>query len=233
MSNNIPNISAVIAAAGESSRMNLDTGESKQFINIGGKPVIERTLEIFNASPYICEIIISARVCDIDRIAEIAKAFDKVKIKDITAGGSTRAESVAGAAGRASCEYIAIHDGARCFVRLEDIAGVALRAYETGAAAAGCKLTDTIKRVENGVITDTLERGSLYAVQTPQVFLRKNYLHALNHIIKSEPGESGGLNAPDDCYIMERAGYSVSVVECSRYNIKLTDGQDLEFFNLS
>ena len=216
------NISAVIAAAGGSSRMNLEPGESKQFINLGGRLVIERTLEIFNESPYIREIIISARACDIDRLTKIAGAFDK--IKDITAGGSTRAESVAGAVSRASCDYIAVHDGARCFVRLEDIAGVALCAYKTGAAAAGYKLTDTIKRVRDGLICGTLERGHLYAVQTPQIFLRENYLRALDNIIKS-----GELDAPDDCYIMERAGYGVSLVECSRYNIKLTDRQDLEF----
>jgi len=216
-------ISAIIAAAGKSSRMDLKDGESKQFIEIAGKPVIYRTLEIFNASPYICEIIISARDCDIIKIKEIAGAFNKVK--SITEGGVTRLESVAKAVRRVShdADYIGVHDGARCFITLEDIEKVALRAFETGAASAGCKVTDTVKRVDSdGNIIETLERGYLRAVQTPQIFLKDWYLRAL---------ECADINAPDDCYILESAGYKVAVVECSKYNLKVTDAQDLEFLN--
>ena len=200
--------------------MNLDGG-SKQFIEIGGKPVIRRTLEVFDASPYISEIIISARDCDIGRLEGLAGEFKK--IKSITEGGETRVESVARAVVRVSqsAEYIAVHDGARCFVTLEDIEKVALCAFETGAAAAGCRVYDTVKRVDSeGNIIRTLERGFLRAVQTPQIFLKDNYIRAL---------EVADINAPDDCYIMESAGYKVAVVECSRYNIKVTDWQDLEF----
>ena len=132
-------ISAVIAAAGKSSRMNLKDGGSKQFIKIGGKPVIQKTLEIFNSSPYICEIIISVRREDIEKIKEISANFHKVKT--IAEGGETRVESVAKAVEFISpdMDYIAIHDGARCFITLEDIEKVALKAFETGAAAAGSK----------------------------------------------------------------------------------------------
>ena len=222
---NIPGISAVIAAAGQSSRMNLKDGGSKQFIEIAGKPVLVRTLEIFNRSPYISEIIISVRECDIDRIKETAGRFNKVK--SITGGGLTRLESVAKAVKRVSHDaaYIAVHDGARCFITPEDIKKVALRAFETGAASAGCKVTDTIKRADGGVIAGTIEREHLYAVQTPQIFLKDWYLQALDGFIKS-----GEINAPDDCYILEKAGYKVALAECSRYNLKITDSQDLEFF---
>ena len=216
-------ISAIIAAAGKSSRMDLKSGESKQFIEIAGKPVIYRTLEIFNASPYICEIIISARGRDIGRIEEIAGAFNKVK--SITEGGGTRLESVAKAVKRVSHDaaYIAVHDGARCFITPEDIEKVALRAFETGAASAGCKVTDTIKRVDSeGNIKESLERDFLRAVQTPQIFLKEWYLRAL---------ECADINSPDDCYIIESAGYKVVVVECSKYNLKVTDGQDLKFLS--
>ena len=216
-------ISAVIAAAGSSSRMNLKSGESKQFLEISGKPVILRTLETFNASSYISEIIISARERDIGRLEEIAGGLKKVKC--VTAGGATRLESVAKAARRVSrdADYIAVHDGARCFVMLGDIEKVALRAFETGAAAAGCLVTDTMKRVDlHGNITETLERDCLRSVQTPQIFLKDWYMRAL---------EGADINAPDDCYILESAGYKVSVVECSKYNLKITDEQDLNFFN--
>jgi 2-C-methyl-D-erythritol 4-phosphate cytidylyltransferase len=71
-----------------------------------------------------------------------------------------------------------------------------------------------------GNITATLERGFLRAVQTPQIFRRDWYLRAL---------ENADNNAPDDCYIMENAGHKVHIVECSRYNLKVTDNEDLEF----
>jgi len=227
MSNKSRKISAVIAAAGKSSRMNLTNAgidESKQFAEINGKYVIGRTLEVFERSEYIHEIIVSARGCDIGRFEQLASGFSK--IKSITEGGETRLESVAGAVGRVSqwADYIAVHDGARCFVTPEDIEKVALMAFETGAATAGHKVIDTIKRVDcGGNIEETLERSSLYAVQTPQIFLKERYLRAL---------ENADINAPDDCYIMERAGYIVSIAECSRYNLKVTDRQDLEFLNL-
>ena len=228
MSNKSRKISAVIAAAGKSSRMNLTNAgidESKQFAEINGKYVIGRTLEVFERSEYIHEIIVSARGCDIGRFEQLANGFSK--IKSITEGGETRLESVARAVGRVSqwADYIAVHDGARCFVTLEDIEKVALLAFETDAATAGHKVIDTIKRVGCDVsrnITETLERSSLYAVQTPQIFLKKWYLRAL---------ENADINAPDDCYIMEQAGYIVSIAECSRYNLKVTDRQDLEFWN--
>ena len=228
----IPKISAIIAAAGGSSRMNLDEGGSKQFLEIGGKPVICRTLEIFSASEYVSEIIISARGCDIGRLEELVfgmagtgtETFDVFnKVKSITEGGGTRFESVAKAVRRASqsAEYIAVHDGARCFVTLGDIEKVALCAFNTGAAAAGCRVYDTVKRVDGeNNITETLERGNLRAVQTPQIFRKDWYMQALG---------GADVNAPDDCYILESAGYTVSVVECSRYNLKITDEQDLEF----
>ena len=239
-----PKISAVIAAAGSSSRMNMNPeeggeggdgreGGSKQFIEIGGKPVIYRTLEVFEASGYISEIIIAARRCDIGRLEKLAGGFSK--IKSITEGGETRLESVAEAVRRVSqsAEYIAVHDGARCFVRLEDIEKVALCAFKTGAAAAGCRVYDTVKRIEGGRsgndddnggrIAETLPRGSLRTVQTPQIFLKELYLSAL---------ENADTNAPDDCYILERAGYKVTVAECSRYNIKITDAEDLKFLSM-
>lgn len=214
-------ISAIIAAAGSSSRMALAGGGSKQFIEIGGRPVICRTLEAFEASAYISEIIISARGCDIGRLEGLAGQFSK--ITGITEGGGTRFESVAKAVRRVSqcAGYIAVHDGARCFIAPGDIEKVALRAFETGAAAAGCRVYDTVKRVDGaGNITATLGREDLRAVQTPQIFRKDWYMQAL---------EGAGADAPDDCYILESAGYAVQIVECSRYNLKVTDAQDLEF----
>ena len=218
--------SAIIAAAGQSSRMGLAAGLSKQFAAIGGKTVIERTASVFESCDYIDEIIISAREKDIAKIWEIANAAKLGKVKNIVAGGETRQKSVQNALEKVGShiDFIAIHDGARCFVSQDDIKKVILKAYETGAAAAATKVTDTIKQIdENQNIIKTIDRAFLWAVQTPQVFSKELYLSALRNC------RLHALDITDDCAIFEAADYPVSIVECSKYNIKITDMQDLDF----
>ena len=240
-----PKVCAIIAAAGKSSRMNpaqeTTYGQSKQFIEISGKTVIEKTVAVFNSCRYIDEIIIAAKPEDTEKMREIIENADLRKIKNITAGGETRIESVFKAVREAGedIDFIAIHDGARCFISGEDIERVILKAIETGAAAAGTKVTDTIKRVKyaNGgnYITETVDRDFLWAVQTPQVFRKDMYLQAMDIVICKSADDANNKNnniVTDDCAIMENAGYPVSIVECSKYNIKITDTQDLVFLNL-
>ncbi|MCL2774359.1 MAG: 2-C-methyl-D-erythritol 4-phosphate cytidylyltransferase [Oscillospiraceae bacterium] len=218
-----PKVCAIIAAAGRSSRMKLADGMSKQFIEISGKTVIEKTVKVFNSCDYIDEIIIAARQEDIENIWTIVKNCGLYKVKNIISGGGTRQESVFNAVRTVSdyIGFIAIHDGARCFTSHEDIEKVILKAFETSAAAAGTKVTDTIKLAdsENNIIR-TVDRDFLWAVQTPQVFAKDLYISALNACKNS---------VTDDCAIIEITGHPVSIVECSKYNIKITDMQDLIF----
>ena len=220
-------VCAVIAAAGKSSRMGLDGGTSKQFIEIGvgGETVIGKTMAIFDSCNYIDEIIVAARPEDTDKIRKIAKSNNLSKVIDIVAGGETRLESVANAVELIGghIDFIAIHDGARCFVSHEDIEKVTLKAFETGAAAAGTKVTDTIKFADDsGNIIKTIDRELLWAVQTPQIFSKDLYISSLKKL------KSGAI-ITDDCAVVENAGYKVSIVECSKYNIKIIDAQDLIF----
>lgn len=235
-----PKVCAVIAAAGRSSRMNLANGMSKQFIQISGKTVIEKTVTVFNSCRYIDEIIIAAKSEDIDKMREITKISGLSKVKNIIAGGETRRESVFRAVREISedMDFIAIHDGARCFITHDDIEKVILKAFETGAAAAGTKVTDTIKRAEcvNGdnLIKETLNRDFLWAVQTPQIFRKDIYVHAIDIMEICESANNiNNINniVTDDCAVVENAGHPVSIVECSKYNIKITDMQDLVFLN--
>jgi len=214
---------AIIAAAGKSSRMNLRDGLSKQFIETGGKTVIERTVTVFNSCGYIDQIIIVARREDIEKIRDIVESAKLYKVTDIIGGGETRLESVTNAVDKVPdyIDFIAIHDGARCFISLSDIEKVLLKAFETKAAAAGTKITDTIKLTgEDNNIIKTVDRDFLWAVQTPQIFEKKLYLNALRNCKE---------NLTDDCAVVENYGYPVSIVECSKYNIKITDTQDLKF----
>ena len=220
-----PKTCAIIAAAGKSSRMGLSSGSSKQFIEIGGKTVIEKTVTAFALCSYIDEIIIAARPEDAGQIQKIVKSADLGKVKKIIEGGNTRQESVARAVSEVGGDisYIAIHDGARCFVSGADIERVVLKAFETGAAAAGTKITDTVKSVTGDFIAGTLDRELLWAVQTPQVFAKDIYLSAMQNQKK---------DFTDDCALLEAAGQAVSIVECSKYNIKITDRQDLDFMKM-
>jgi len=218
-----PSVCAIIAAAGKSSRMNLTGGISKQFMVIDKKTVIEKTISVFNSCEYIDEIIIAARCEDIEKIREIVKSANLNKVTDIISGGNTRQESVFNAVKKAGedIEYIAIHDGARCFISQDDIIKVIQKAYETKAAAAATKVTDTIKLSDgNHNIIRTIDRDFLWAVQTPQIFAKNLYITASNNCKE---------NVTDDCAIIESMGQAVALVECSKYNIKITDTQDLEF----
>ena len=237
MAANIENIKnnktcAIIAAAGKSTRMNLAGGMSKQFIEIGGKTVIEKTIAVFSSCDYIDEIIITAKPDDTGKIREIAENADLHKVKKIVAGGETRQESVFNAVKEVSenIDFIAVHDGARCFITLEDIVKVILKAFKTGAAAAGTKVTDTIKLIgENNNIIHTVDRDFLWAVQTPQIFRKDIYTQAMRAMQSINLCETGVKNITDDCAVVESIGYPVSLVECSKYNIKITDMQDLLF----
>ena len=218
-------VCAVIAAAGKSTRMGFENGISKQFIEIDGKTVIEKTVTVFDLCSYIDEIIIVSRFEDIDKIKKIIENAGLKKVVNIIAGGETRKESVSKAVEKIGehIDFIAIHDGARCFITCGDIIKVISKAFETGAAAAGTKVTDTIKLADNNNnIIKTIDRNLLWAVQTPQVFSRNLYLSALKLCER---------DVTDDCAVIENTGHILSIVECSKYNIKITDSQDLNFFN--
>ncbi|MCL2095456.1 MAG: 2-C-methyl-D-erythritol 2,4-cyclodiphosphate synthase [Oscillospiraceae bacterium] len=229
-------VCAIIAAAGKSSRMGFDdSGQSKQFIEIetnqnnNKKTVIEKTLTVFELCGYINEIIIASRPEDTEKIREIINKNKFKKVKNIIPGGETRLESVAKAVEKVGedIDFIAVHDGARCFISEQDIEKVLLKAFETGAATAGTKITDTIKFADSrNNITGTADRNLLYSVQTPQIFGKNLYINALNKCI-----EDNISNITDDCAIVENSGHIVNIVETSRYNIKITDRQDLEFLN--
>jgi 2-C-methyl-D-erythritol 4-phosphate cytidylyltransferase/2-C-methyl-D-erythritol 2,4-cyclodiphosphate synthase len=193
--------------------------------------VIEKTIAAFQSCGYIDEIIVAARREDISEIREIVKAANLSKVINIVGGGGTRFESVSNAVDiiGAHIDFIAVHDGARCFITCADIEKVALRAFETGAAAAGSKITDTIKRADpENNITATIDREALWAAQTPQIFRKDLYAGALKNCGANLKNLK---NLTDDCAVAESAGYPVSIVECSRYNIKITDAQDLIFFD--
>lgn len=215
--------SVIIVAAGNSFRM----GCPKQFMNIGGKPLILRAILPFEKSDLIENIIVVVRQEDILKVQNLVNKNNLSKITDIVAGGSTRAQSVCKGLERCGkdTKYVLIHDGARPFVTPAMIHRVLEGVELYGAVACAVPVKDTIKEVETcWRVSKTHDRSKLYAVHTPQAFEFEKYQKALN--------KSDDLDVfTDDCSIVENAGYSVYLVEGDYRNIKITTPEDLVIAN--
>ncbi len=217
-----PFVTAVIAAGGSSSRMG---GENKLLMELDNYSVLAHTLLAFEHCPTIAEIIISARSDMIVPYSNLAAELGIEKLKCVVTGGGTRCESVYAGACQASSEakYIAVHDGARPLVRPEEITAVCEKAFVYTAAAAAVPVKDTIKRVEDNRIQETVDRSNLFAMQTPQVADKALMLSALKNALDKD------LNVTDECMALEAIHIRPAIVTCSYENIKITTPEDIVF----
>ena len=212
-------ISAVIVAAGSGTRMKIP--QRKQLVEINDMPVIAHTLNAFENTDIIDEIIIVTKEEDILVMMDIAKAFGISKVTEIVPGGATRTDSVKNGINSAKGNIVAIHDGVRPCIQPIHITKTVEAAMKTGAAALGCPVTDTLKKVdENGIITQKVNREGMWAIQTPQVFDKELLLRAY------ADGDTQG--ATDDCMLVESIGVNVTMVEGVRTNIKVTMQEDID-----
>ena len=215
-------VSAIICCGGNSTRMGKDI--NKLLMHLLGIPVIARTLMKFEESSYINEIIIVCREEDIITYWDIVRTFDIFKVKSIIKGGSTRQNSVLNGINEASldCEFYVIHDGARPLVDTNDIDNVIQKAFKTKAAALGIKFKDTVKRTDTeNKILETVDRNTLWCVQTPQVFKKDLYLQARK--IAAENNQ----DFTDDCALIENILGDVYICEGKYSNIKITTKEDI------
>lgn len=215
-------ISAIIVAAGSSSRMG--EGIDKQMVMLGALPVLAHSIRAFEQCASIDEIIVVTKSEHIMDVGNLAQAFGFSKLRCVVAGGATRQESVSN--GISACgehvEYYLIHDGARPLVKEETINAVIENALIYGAAAAAVPVKDTVKRVGSDMkIENTVDRASLYLVQTPQMFAADTYRMSLKQAIHM------GLDLTDDCQLFERTGHPVYLCEGDYGNIKLTTPEDI------
>ena len=210
---------AVIVAAGSASRME---GIDKALALLGGEPVIVQTVKAFQNCPAIEEIVIVTRQDLLERIADLAAPYAKVKA--VVVGGADRVQSVLCGLQALSkkVELAAIHDGARPLITPELIVKTVSAADFHGAAAPAIAVKDTIKNVQNHWVYGTPDRSSLRAVQTPQVFCLPDLLTALTQAIKD------GATITDDCSALERMGIPVYLVDGQENNIKITTPMDLK-----
>jgi len=214
-----PVCTAVIAAAGISVRCE---GEDKLFYTVNDKPVLAYTIEAFENSSLINEIIIVADKERIDTIGQLCTHNGFKKVSKIMQGGDTRAQSVMNGifAVSASTKLIAIHDGARPCIDTDTIERTISKAATHNAAAPAVSIASTVKKAENGAVVDTISREGLYEIQTPQIFRQEIIKAALTKALKNS------IDVTDDCMAVENLGIPVYIVEGSRRNIKITDNGD-------
>ncbi len=214
-----PRTAAVIVAAGGSTRM----GVPKQLLEIGGLPVIARTLLAFEEARLIDGIVLVAREEEREAFRALAERHGIRKLRAVVPGGDTRQLSAASGAARAGrdADFLAIHDGARPLILPAVIDSVVREAHACGAAAAAVPVKDTLKTADkNGFVTGTPDRRFLWNVQTPQVFRRALYEEALAR------AQAEGLDFTDDCQLVERLGRPVRLVRADYGNLKITTPED-------
>lgn len=220
--------SAVIAAAGEGKRFG--DGARKQFLPLGGKPVLAYSAETISRSDLIGEIIIVVPGDCLGSVkTDIVDRLSIPKVSRIIPGGPERQDSVRNGfdsiSGRP--DIVVVHDGARPLVTQELLEEVIREAYACGGALAALPSNDTIKRSSGGMYVDgTTPRESLWLAQTPQAF---GYDVLKNAFSKAS---DDGFRGTDESQLVERTGVKVKIVKGSPYNIKITNPEDLRLGEL-
>ncbi|RNA66144.1 2-C-methyl-D-erythritol 4-phosphate cytidylyltransferase [Alteribacter keqinensis] len=217
------NYTVIIPAAGQGKRMG--AGHNKQFLLLHDKPLIVHTLTVFAQDTHCREVILVVNEQEIEDMSALIKTYGIQKTVRIVPGGRERQQSVFEGLKAVSSdeEIVLIHDGARPFIKVSDIQKLVRSAVQDGAAIIAVPVKDTVKQVEQGEVTNTVDRSSLWAVQTPQAF-------RLSGILKAHKrAERDGFSGTDDASLVEWIGERVRVVEGDYQNIKLTTPEDMWF----
>ncbi|HEU4962505.1 MAG TPA: 2-C-methyl-D-erythritol 4-phosphate cytidylyltransferase [Bacilli bacterium] len=212
----------IVVAAGKGSRMGTDL--KKQYLPLGGRPILVRTLQALAASAAVARIVIVASAEDLGFVQELVREHGVAKVGAVVPGGRERQDSVRYGLDALLPEttLVAVHDAARPLVTVEEVEAVLTAAQERGAATLGVRVKDTIKRVVGGSVEETLPREQLWAVHTPQAFHR-DWLEEAHR--KSVEGQN--LLGTDDASLVEWTGRPVQMVEGRYTNLKITTPDDL------
>ncbi|HDI51502.1 MAG TPA: 2-C-methyl-D-erythritol 4-phosphate cytidylyltransferase [Bacteroidetes bacterium] len=215
-------VTAIIPAAGTGKRMG--TNVHKQFLRIGDKPILFYTLEKFESCPLIdAVILVLPRNGAYHPLQELLEKYNIHKIQCMVAGGEQRQDSVyAGLqAVDSSSEIVVIHDAVRPLIRPELIEQSIRQCQAFGAVVVAVPVTATIKKVQNTLVVETLDRRQLWEIQTPQTFNYQLILQAYRQAMEEE------FYGTDDAMLVERLGHEVKILQGDRYNLKITTPDDL------
>ncbi|MCB2184946.1 MAG: 2-C-methyl-D-erythritol 4-phosphate cytidylyltransferase [Deltaproteobacteria bacterium] len=216
---------AVVPAAGRGQRMG--AGRPKQFLDLGGVPVLTRTLAALEAVPDLTGVVLVTPPGQEDAtLAACVEPFGLAKVQGAVAGGAERQDSVAAGTAlvrEAGVPYVVVHDGARPLAAPELFTRVLAAARRTGAALAAMPVADTVKQAGPGeLVAGTLDRRGLWLAQTPQAF-RTEILAAAQ-----ARARAAGFLATDEAGLASWAGHPVELVMGSPRNLKLTTPDDLD-----
>ena len=217
-----PHCSAVILAAGSSTRM----GTDKSVLTLDGIPVIIRAVQAFEKHDLVDEIIVVTKEESVPMIADLCAQYALKKVRRVMAGGATRAESslIGVTAVDKKAEYIAIHDGARPLITQKVITDALYAARDYHAAVPVIPSTDTLRMVENGFIGGDVDRDSVIRIQTPQTFTIGAFKEVYHGLTAEEKAA-----ATDVCSLFHQKSLPVGLIAGDHRNIKLTFPSDMQY----
>jgi len=219
--------SAIVPSAGSGRRIQraLKSALPKPYLEIGGMPILARTLRQLEAVSEIREILVACDLTHKSLILEMAKRYGITKLRRIVQGGETRTDSVYRALCRVNrnIPYVLVHDGVRPFLSAEAIRRFLQRVEKSGhdAWTVGRPMVPTVKEVKKGAIVRTIDRTALWEIETPQVFKKEILKKAYRAFHRDR------FPATDDASLVEHLGQPVKVFEIQENNMKITTAENL------
>jgi 2-C-methyl-D-erythritol 4-phosphate cytidylyltransferase len=214
-------VAVLIPAGGIGTRLGSRT--PKQFLALGGGPVLVATVRHFARHPAVDAIVVAAPAAHVSRARRALAGLGRRAAIAVVAGGHTRQESVwlALQAAPAEAPLVVVHDAVRPFISRALIDAVVAAARQGGAAICALPVAETVKRVRGDEVETTVDRAGLWTVQTPQVF-RADLLREAH-----DKARRDGVLGTDDAALVERLGHPVKVVRGLEGNLKITTVEDL------
>ncbi len=215
-------ISVIIAAAGNSTRFG--ASQKKTFATLADTPVWVHSAQVFASHQQVQQLIVAISPDDESYFAERFAAEIKRLGVQVVLGGAERSDSVSNAlaAVDSDSDLIAIHDGARPCIDLALFQGIIDAAETHGAAIPAIPIASTIKRSNDAqLVSETVDRSNLHLAQTPQVFATQ--------VIRDAFERRSELQPTDEAQLLEELGIPVALAPGSRFNIKITQPEDLRF----
>lgn len=214
------NYTVVLPAAGSGKRMKAN--KNKLLLELFDKPIFIYTLEVFQRDPNCESIWLAVKEDEQSLMEQLVAEYGITKVRGFASGGAERQDSVRACLEMIpACDVVLVHDAARPFIDAEVISRLAAEAADSGAAIAGVRVKDTIKKAAIGVITETVERENLWIIQTPQAFQYS--------LIKTAAAaaSAAGFLGTDEAMLVERLGHPVKIIESNYENVKMTTPDDL------
>ncbi|MFA9556449.1 2-C-methyl-D-erythritol 4-phosphate cytidylyltransferase [Evansella sp. AB-rgal1] len=216
------NYYVVIPAAGQGKRMK--AGINKQFLLMDKTPLLIHTLRVFEEDLLCISIILVVNKDEKEIVQALVAKYNISKVDHVVEGGAERQQSVfEGLKVLKGNPIVLVHDGARPFINQSSIHTLVTSVLTKGSSIIATPVKDTIKQVINGVVAETVDRSSLWAVQTPQAFRLETLLYA------HRQAELTSYLGTDDASLLEYVGEMVHVVEGDYENIKITTPEDMLF----